>query len=41
MLQFTNIQVISNCKYWEFIQVVLVLILLFLVVRTQYYYGNK
>ena len=37
---FTNIHVdvISNCKYWEFIQIVSVLFLLFLVVTTQYYY---
>ena len=36
ILLFTNIQedVISNCKYCEFIQTVSVLFLLFLVVRT-------
>ena len=40
MLPSINIHgdVISNCKYCEFIQKVLVLILLYLVVRTQYYY---
>ena len=40
ILLSTNIHedVISNCKYCEFIQTVSVLFLLFLVVRTQYYY---
>ena len=40
MLLSTNIHVdvISNCKYWDFIQIVSDLFLLFLVVRTQYYY---
>ena len=33
-----HVDVISNCKYCEFIQTVSVLFLLFLVVRTQYYY---
>ena len=30
--------IISNCKYWKFIKLVLVLVLLFIVVRTQYCY---
>ena len=33
-----HVDVISNCKYWEFIQIVSVLFLLFIVIRTQYYY---
>ena len=41
VLLFTNIMyvgILSNCKYWKFIKLVLVLVFLFLVVRTQYFY---